>query len=448
MTLLGIAILAPLLWMVVFASRRGALLALFAGVLYLTTGQSVAVFGVDMYATRLLMLAAFVRVILRGELGSSQLNDLDKTLLVVFGYRLTVFILNGNGSAMTEIGYFADTALSYFAFRGFIREPDDLLYFLERAPLLLLPYAALSSIERWTGSNVFAPLGGITEGFFERDGIPRVSGSFAHPATFGTFGAALLPLYIAFAGNIRNRAPAIAGVAACVAIVVLSNSGGPASAAAVALMGSFAWRLRTQMRVVRWVIAAAIVFLGAMMKAPIWYLPAKVSGLMGGDGWHRSYLLQVSFEHLDVWWFAGMNEGMTRSWFPYFAPATGGADIINYYIDFGIAAGLISMGLFIYFLKKLFGQLGDAMRLLRSGSLSGSMDERILWGLGVALSVHMVNWFAIVYFDKMHLFLCMQLAVVSSAVMAVGKAFDHQSIASEAPDSGSRAGLSIGRFQR
>jgi len=420
MSALGIAILAPLLWMVAFATRRGALLALFAGLLYLTMGQTVNVFGIDLYATRLLMLATFLRVIVRGEFGSSQLNGLDKTLLLVFGYRAVVFVVNSNGSPMTEIGYFADTFLAYFAFRGLIRETEDLKFLLTCAPLLLLPYAALSAVERWTGSNVFASLGGVPGRILERGGIPRAAGSFTHPSIFGTLGAILLPLYIAFAFDVRNRVAVLIGMASCAIIVFVSNSGGPATAAAMAILGWFAWGLRMQMRLVRWLLVSALVFLAGVMKAPIWSLPAKISALLGGDGWHRSYLMQVTFEHLGDWWFAGMSVLETRDWFPYVV-VTGGADIINYYLEFGIAAGLPAMILFIFFLATLFGRLGAAMQVVRSRGSGDLDDERILWGLGVAVFVHVVNWFAIVYFDKMHLILCMQFAAISSLVSSVGR---------------------------
>lgn len=398
-------------------------MAVFAGLLYLTMGQTVNFFGIDLYATRLLMLATFLRVVARGEFASSQLNGLDKALLLVFGYRAIVFVLNSNGSAMTEIGYFVDTFLAYFAFRGLIRETEDLKFLLTCAPLLLLPYAALSAVERWTGSNMFAALGGVPGRILERGGIPRAAGSFTHPSIFGTLGAILLPLYIAFAFDVRNRFPVLIGIASCAIIVFVSNSGGPATAAAMAILGWFAWRLRMQMRLVRWLLVSALVFLAGIMKAPIWYLPAKISALLGGDGWHRSYLMQVTFEHLGNWWFAGMSVLETRDWFPYVV-VTGGADIINYYLEFGIAAGLPAMILFVFFLATIFGRLGSAMQLVRSRDPGGLGDERILWALGVALFVHVINWFAIVYFDKMHLILCMQLAAISSLVTRTG-AWEH-----------------------
>ena len=418
MIALGIAILAPLVLAVVFGPRQWALRAMVAGLLYLTMGQAVSVFGFELYATRILVLAAFMRVVLGGELDATKLNDIDKFVLIAYGYRAGAYILNGNGSTSLAIGYLLDTGLAYFAFRGLIRDNDDLVQLLKFAPVLLLPYAALSSIERWTGDNVFAPMGGITERFFERGGYPRVTGSFAHPSTFGSLGASLLPLYIALLFDVRRRSSALAGAIACLGMVGLANSGGPLSAAAVAVLGWFVWFVRRRMRIVRWAIVVVLCALAAVMKAPIWFLPAKVSAFSGGDGWHRSYLMQVAFEHLELWWGAGMNVLATRNWFPYYVPATGGADIINYYVDFGIAAGLPAMALFVLLLSRVFGRLGDALQVCRLRHSGESEHERILWGLGVMLSVHVVNWFGIVYFDQLHLVFCMQLAAISSLVAA------------------------------
>src|SRR6266498_335895 len=60
MNLLGAAILGILIAVVLFASRRWAVIAMMTGVLYLTQGQAVQVMGLNMFAVRFLELAGFV----------------------------------------------------------------------------------------------------------------------------------------------------------------------------------------------------------------------------------------------------------------------------------------------------------------------------------------------------------------------------------------------------
>ena len=77
------------------------------------------------------------------------------------------------------------------------------------------------------------------------------------------------------------------------------------------------------------------------MRDPIWYLPSKMSALIGGGGWHRSYLMDQAIRHIDQWWLAGMPLDLTVNWFPYLVH--GAADMTNVYIGFGVDGGLIAM---------------------------------------------------------------------------------------------------------
>src|SRR5205085_4817211 len=118
--------------------------------------------------------------------------------------------------------------------------------------------------------------------------------------------------------------------------------------------------LRTHMRTVRWSMLALIAALAVVMKAPVWYIVNRVS--FGGDSWHRAYLIDVAVRHLSDWWFAGMPVAKTAVWFPYTIAVTGGADITNQYLVYGITAGIGAIILFIRLLSACYGQIGYSMR--------------------------------------------------------------------------------------
>jgi hypothetical protein len=411
MNALGAVALATLILVVLVAPRRTALLGMMAGVLYLTQSQALTVFGVNMFAVRFLELAGFARVALRRELALTKFNQIDRMLFLLYGFTTIVYLLRASDGQAYVVGMAVDAYLCYFTFSRLIRDLDDLRWFLRSFALLLLPYAGLVAIEAITHHSLFSFLG---EGKYDwtRNGRFRCVGSFRNPDLLGTLGSAFLPLYIGLACTRGSRKLACLGAGLCLLFVWASNSGGPICAAAVGCIGWALWPVRTRMRIVRWAITAGIALLALVMKAPVWYLPARASGLSGGDGWHRSYLMDVSFRHLHEWWLGGMPISETIDWFPY--PINGGADITNQYVAFGLTAGVGAVLLFVLLLTRCFSALGNAMASVRLARHEQSDPECLLWGMCVVLVVHIVNWFGITYFDQTYVVWFMQLAAIST----------------------------------
>ncbi len=239
-------------------------------------------------------------------------------------------------------------------------------------------------------------------------------GSFKHPSLLGTMGAALLPLYLGLVLAAGSRTSALAGVALCSAIVWLSNSGGPLGAAAVGVLGWLFWVARRELFAVRLALLGIVVILGLAMQAPVWYLPARVSLLTGGGGWHRSYLMDVAFSDFDKWGLTGMDPAETVGWFPYLVQATNAADITNAYLDLGLKAGVLAIVLFVLLLVRAFRRIGQALELGRRIRVTRRGTDYLLWASGCALLVHIFNWFGITYFDQIYVVWFMQLAAVSA----------------------------------
>lgn len=408
----GASILIVTLVVVLFAPRRWALLGMIAGVLYITQGQKIEVFGFNMFANRFLEMAGFVRVMIRREFSFHGLNKIDRALLLVYCYTTIVYLIRSSEPAAYQIGLAIDAILSYFCFRGLIGSMEDFRWFLRSFIFLLGPYLVLVSIERLTGHNPFDFMG--VPGHLFREGSVRCIGSFRHPILLGTLGASFLPLYVGLASAKADLVRALVGISLCLGIVVLSNSGGPLSSAAVVLVGWLFWFLRRKMFLIRGSLVVLVLLLALFMKAPIWYLPAKVSTIAGGDGWHRSHLLDMAIKDFDKWWLAGMSIKETKGWFPYILEITGGADMTNHFLSFGISAGFGAILLVILLLARSFQSLGRAIRVVRP-TFQGTVEtEPILWGLGVMLSMHIFNWFGVSYFDQFYVVWFMQFAVISN----------------------------------
>jgi hypothetical protein len=400
---------AILLVFVALGTRRQALIATVAGVLYLTQGQAIDLAGLNLYAVRILAMALFLRVIARKEFSFSNLNTIDHALLMVYAYTTVVFLLRSDTGKVGIIAQSLDAIFCYFGFRGLIKSEDELRWLLRTLVFLLIPYATLILIERVTANNPFIFMGGIPGGWV-RDGAVRCMGSFRYPVSLGTFAATFLALYLGLLHSKPDRKYAWLGVAFCLWIVWTTNSGGSLSATVVVLVGWVFWYARAYMRRVRWGIIVVLVALSLMMKAPVWFILNR--GPFGGDAWHRAYLIDIALRHLGEWWLAGMPLRETADWFPY--TVNGAADITNQYLAFGLSAGIGAVVLLVLLLSRALGRIGTAITTANSGSRGF-----LLWGLGVMMVVHVINWFGVPYFDQIYVIWFLQLAAVTSVTHAL-----------------------------
>jgi hypothetical protein len=414
MNSIGLSILIAVGGIISFAPKRWAIQAILAGVLYLTYGQRVVFLGFNLFPLRLIELAACVRVYARREF-PARWNSVDRALLIFYSYTTIVFLFRSSEGIAYQIGLAVDAVLCYFSFRSLVNNEYDVKLLLSDFTWLLIPFAGFVLVERLTGRNYFTLLGGINwNEAFVRDGKPRCFGSFNHPSLLGTLGATFLPLYTALCFIRRTAAFGFAGTFACLIIVWSSNSGGPLSTAAFTVIGWTLWRYRSRMSIVRGAVVFGFAFLTVIMKAPIWYVLSRLSSITGGDGWHRSYLLDKAFSHFGDWWLAGIAIHETANWFPYTLTTTGSADITNQFLVFAFQAGIGALALFLLLLVRGFSQLGKAMALARLKANDADGAELLLWGLGVSLFGHITNWLGISYFDQSYAIWFLHLALIAT----------------------------------
>ena len=141
-----------------------------------------------------------------------------------------------------------------------------------------------------------------------------------------------------------------------------------------------------------------IVALAISMKAPVWYLIARVSDIAGGTGWHRAYLIDQAVNHFGEWWFTGTT--YTAHWAPsgqVLEVNPNMMDITNQYIMEGVSGGILKLGLFITLIVRGFRLVGQTMRRYDQ---AGSPQRFFIWSLGVCLFGHCVSFLSISYFDQ------------------------------------------------
>ena len=411
MTPYGVCLTLLLCGVVLAAPRRAAVLGILAAVLYLSLGQAVLVLNIKVTALRFVELAALARLVLRDRIQLAGFNLLDKSLVALYAWVMFTTLLRGE--AITEpIGRSIDMFILFFSFRALVRNSEEFRQVSRDLALLLIPFVPCLLIEARLGEPVF--FGAAVNPENIREGRLRCVGSFQHPSLCGSVGALVLPMLVGLGFRKADRVRAALGLVVCLAIVWASNSGGPVGALTAGLAAWACWPLRHRMRDVRWGLVLVVVGLSLVMKSPVYYVLMKFSELTGGDGWHRSFLIEQFLGHFRLWWLIGMPLEGTVDWFPYHLFIAEVADITNSFVAFGLSGGLVGFGLYIFVFVRCFQGMGRALQQTRSGSPNGSVDEALLWGLGCVMVGHIMNQCGITYFDQFNAIWCWHLAVISN----------------------------------
>jgi hypothetical protein len=313
----------------------------------------------------------------------------------------------------------------------FVTSLDDVLALSKATAILLLPVALEMAYEMTGNPSLFYAFEGTPRELYVRGERIRAMGPFAHPILAGTVGAVTLPLMIAMWH--RRRQAALVGALACILMVVASASSGPLMSAIAAVTGLAMWTHRYRMRAIRYGIVAMYFALALAMKAPVYYLIARINFVDGSTGYHRALLIESSIKYFNEWWVAGTD--LTRHWAPSPGFSPQHTDITNHYLSMAILGGLPLLVLFVGGLTRAFGFVG-----LRIRDLSNEQDQFVLWALGSALFAHVITFLSVSYFDQSFVFLYVTLGAIGSAYHATAG----ERVAAPAAEAGARRTPSIG----
>jgi hypothetical protein len=386
----------------------------FVGSLYTTLGQEIIIGGANFYVLRILAILCIIRIVIKREyrfLG--KLNAIDKLFFasgiisVIAGY-LQEHTFH---EVIARIGSGIDTAGIYFVMRTYIRNLDEVKFYIKVILFLFIPVMLLMVIEKKTGHNLFSIFGGVPDLSQIREGKIRAQGPFAHPILAGTAAASMVPLFIGLMAEtgFAKKTYGILGVFSMMVIIICSASSGPIMTFGCSLAGMFFWRFRYKMRTVRWMVVIFLILLELFMKSHFWYLLARIDLVGGSGGWHRAELITSALNHLNEWWLYGTN--YTRHWMPTGVSwSKRHTDITNQYIAQGVKGGLPMMIIFITILVYCFKYMG---RLIRHYAERPFLDRFMIWSLGSVMFAHMITFFSVSYFDQIIVFLYSIIGMIS-----------------------------------
>jgi hypothetical protein len=408
-TPLALAGLLLAIVLILAVPRRYVLIPLLVAGLLLPSGVSVVVAGLHFQAIRLVLASGVVRFLLRRDIKMPRLQILDKLVLFwAFSKAITFCILwGGMGAVTNQLGFLWTTLGCYFLARLLIRDKNDVTLAIKTLAGVMLVIAPAMAYEHVTRHNLFSLLG-AAELANVREGAIRAAGPFAHAIIAGTVGAMLMPV---FAGlwwqSKRDRLFMGFAVAASTVIAISSASSTPIMTYGAGVLALLLWPVRHQLRIFRWVAVLAIFVLNLVMKAPVWFLVARVGGSLGGSGYHRAMLIDSFIHHFDQWWLFGTQNNPSWGYDMW--------DVDNAYVAAGVGGGLITFILFIAVMVYAFKRVGRSRKLARKSR----QNERLVWAIGASLFANAVGFFGIVYFDQSILAWYCVLAMVSASAALV-----------------------------
>lgn len=416
LTPLAAVILLAMVSLTWILPRRFAFCPLLILTCLMPLGQELVVFGLHFPLFRIVLLIGGLRVIFKGEAAQLKWTRLDKIFAwwvlvsVVFGTMskpsMDLFV-NRMGDAYTAIG-------SYYFFRCVIVDFEDIVTGVRTLALASLPLAACMLVESNTGHNPFSIFGGVPLVSFLREGHVRCQGAFRQCILAGTFGATLVPLCGAlWFYRPQYRRLAVAALVAALVITVTARSSGALIALAAGVSGLMFWKWRRYLRMMRWGVVVAILGLSLVMKAPVWYLLAKLSSVTGGGGWHRAWLISQAVDHFGQWWLFGTT--YTANWGPageVIAADPNMMDITNQFVDEGVKGGILKLVLFVTIIVVCFKGIGRVLRTEVAEWPAGFF----VWSLGVTLFAHCLSFISVTYFDQIIVIWYWLLAAICLAI--------------------------------
>lgn len=412
----ALCLVAVCLILTLVLPRKYAVIPFLIAALLVPSKEVIVIAGFHLVLYRLLILGGLARI-WRTRIATAQrvmprLNKLDKVFVAwALSNALAYTLLWGFGAFTNRLGFLFATLGAYFWLRYLIRDRDDVIRTIKALAVIAFVISIGMLIEHLKGINQFdLYLAGAVDYADVRGGAIRARGPFLHAIIAGTFGTMLVPLFLLLWKECKaDRIFSILGIVASTVIAAACASSTPLMTYAAGLLGLAMWPVRRSMRAVRWAIIVGLIALQASMKVPIWFIFARLGGVMGGTGWHRSELIDQFLRNFGSWWLVGTRDN--ASW------GIDMWDCIDAYVKAGVDGGLLTFVLFLSVIVVAYKKIGRTRRL----AVQDRSNERLVWAIGASLFANTVAFFGIIYFDQSIIAWYCLLAMISATSASVLK---------------------------
>jgi len=413
-------------FLILFLPRKYVVVPVLFMALLVPQGQEVYLGGFHFFVLRILILVGCVRMLItklssRTELAAGGFNSVDKLFALWAIFRaLAVIAQFAIVPAVTgQCGFLLDALGGYFLLRFLIQDCEDITRAIQTLAVIALVAAFGMLNEKLHSLNIFGLLGGVPIIPTVRADTIRAQGPFEHAILAGTFGGTLMPLFFWLWKIAKSKFLAVIG---SISSAVIGLTAASSTAIMALIWGIFAicfWPFRKKMRQIRWGILILLLSLNVVMKAPVWFLIARVDIVSGSTSYQRAFLIDEFVRHFGDWWLIGTHENAdwgTDMW-----------DLTNQFVAEGETGGLVTLVCFIAMISLSFGRLGRARK-----AVEGDKEkEWIFWILGATLCAHIAGFFGISYFDQTRFAWFALLAMISAATAPI---LASQAVTDPAPD--------------
>jgi hypothetical protein len=400
--------------------RRFVIAPVLLAVLLVPQGCVVVVAGVHLNPVRIISLVGCIRALVP-TLGAPfpggwilidtlfTLWALARSFAVIISTMTTASLVNEMGHLWTYFGM-------YFLLRALIQDEDDVKFAVKVLAVVALVNAAGMLYEHVRVQNLFAQILGGTQAIPSiRTGKVRSQGSFQHAILAGVYGGTLVGLLLWLWFNTKSRFFVVVGLISALTMVMTSASSTPLTAVGGAALAICLWPFRNRMRLVRWGFALTLISLHLVMKAPVWFLIARVDLISSSTGYFRAVLIDQFVRHFREWWFMGnIHYGWwgEELW-----------DLSNQFVAEGFVGGLLTVTLFVIIIAQMYSRIGIARKMVEGDR----KREWAMWMLGAALSSHMMAFFGVSYWDQMWVAWAALLVIIVIATRKEVEAYAKQS---------------------
>ncbi len=139
------------------------------------------------------------------------------------------------------------------------------------------------------------------------------------------------------------------------------------------------------------------------MKAPIWYVLARIDFAGGSSGWERAFLIDTFVRHVGDWWLIGTHSNPNWGWDMW--------DQCNQFVSEGEAGGLLAFACFIAMIVICFSKVGIARKVVEGNG----RQEWLFWLLGTAMFSQVLAYMGVDYFDQSRFVWYALLAIIPAA---------------------------------
>jgi hypothetical protein len=376
--------------------RKYIVVPVFLFVFLVPGGQQLYLLGVHFYCYRFLILFGCARLvgaklIQSGKASAGGFNAIDGVFVTWALYRALAGVLQYSqmGAIINQTAFLWDAFGTYFLLRFLIQDQEDIERVFKVFAVVAVVIAAAMVYERYTAQNLFGTiLGGVRIQPEMRGGKVRAQAVFQHSLLAGSFGAFMFPLFFWLWKSGQAKVVGAVGIISSGIITLAAASSTPILAYAAGVGAICMWPLRRYLRILRYGVVTALVALHLLMKAPVWFLIARVDLVDGSSGYHRALLVDQFVRHFGDWWLIGTHDNGNWGWDMW--------DIANQYVNEGERGGLVAFVCFLALIVLSFRHLAKA----RMASEGDRNKQWFLWLLGASLFANCVAFFGVDYFDQ------------------------------------------------